>query len=89
MGIKEEIEKLESKIKELKRFETELYESNTFTLITNTTFLQNSKITDSFDLWKGFKEFVVFKHEAHWRGENSSEVEITFKVLPKKKENKA
>jgi hypothetical protein len=85
MSIKEEKEKLKLKLKELEEFEKELFERNTYKLTTNTAFLQNSKVTEIFDMWKGFKDFIIEKHERHWKGENSSEVEITFKVLNNKK----
>lgn len=85
MSLQEKKEELKKELEELERFEKHLYKGDTYKLTTNTAFLQNSKITEIFDLWKGFPDFIKKKHEGSWKNENSSEVEITFKVLPVKK----
>jgi len=77
----ETLEKRKKEIKEqlenLKKKEEELRNSDTFKLLTNTAYLMNMKV---FEGWEGFREFIELKHEQHWKGENDSTIEVTFKV---------
>lgn len=73
----------EKEIKRLRDIKKKLEEEYTFTLITNTAFLQNAGITKAMDLFKNFPDWVKIKHEQHWKGLCDSECEITFKIKRK------
>ena len=70
-----EIEDIETKDKNFQK-------QDSFKLSTNTAYLLNMKM---FSGWNDFREFIETKHEQHWSGENSSQVEVTFKIKGKKK----
>jgi hypothetical protein len=80
--IEERKKELELEIAKLDNLKKTFISSDTFKLSTNTAYLRNAKI---FDSWDNFQEFIAVKHDQHWAGECSSEVEVTFKILPLKK----
>ena len=79
--------KKEELLKQLKDIEIKQFnfiEQDMFKLKTNTAYIQNSKV---FDGWVDFVEWIQTKHEQHWVGEVESDVEVTFKIKRKNKQD--
>lgn len=75
-SIEEKIAFHEKAIEQIKERQQEFEESNTFRLVTNTAYLQNTK---TFEGWDNFCEWLEIKHEQHWAKMNDSSVEVTLK----------
>jgi len=81
MEIDKQIEILREQIKNLELVKQEIEKSNIYKISTNTAFLLNNRFDEIFSGFGFFPDFLRLKHENHWSHKNSSQVEITFKVM--------